>query len=195
MEIFSQFSGYFLIISVFFVIRFHKRDWGEYKLRLPRKTRDRSFLLLFVIPVTQILCGQVQPISPAVFIQTVLAALCEEILFRSFLPGFLQTSFRFSHHCCAMISSAFFGLFHAANLWNGEGLVTTGILVFYAFCIGYGYSGNACLQKSILPCTVLHIVSNLTADNQGNHPIWVLCFLIVYLLYGYNVFIHKENLI
>ena len=93
-----------------------------------------------------------------VFIGTVMAGFCEEVIFR----GIILNSFKSekSFIIAMIISSLGFSIVHITTIVMGNSLVEALITVFYLSLLGFAFVGLAMKMKNIWPLIIFHSLWN-----------------------------------
>lgn len=93
-----------------------------------------------------------------IFIGTVMAGFCEEVIFR----GIILNSFKSekSFIMAMIISSLGFSVVHITTVVMGNSLVEALITVFYSSLLGFAFVGLAMKMKDIWPLIIFHSLWN-----------------------------------
>ncbi len=112
------------------------------------------------------------------------AAICEELFFRGFL---LFSNKRYG----VIISAVVFSLMHLVSLKSVDTAYIM-VLLLLAFSAGVAYAFITIFTKSIIPCIILHILTNITASGDADLNLLIMCS-IFYLVYtAVYVYINKK---
>ncbi len=112
------------------------------------------------------------------------AGICEELFFRGFLLFSIK---RYS----VLISAGIFSLLHLLNLFTYDtSYVLLQLLVAFSAGVAYGYI--AIFTKSIMPCIILHILTNITSSGNDDFKMLIACSGFYFVYTALYVYINKN---
>lgn len=93
-----------------------------------------------------------------VFIGTVMAGFCEEVIFRGIILNSFESEKSFI--IAMIISSLGFSIVHITTIVMGNSLVEAFMTVFYSSLLGFAFVGLAMKMKNIWPLIIFHSLWN-----------------------------------
>lgn len=120
-----------------------------------------------LLPIYNVLIFSVTTIDLPKMLYMLGVVLAEELLFR----GFFVCKISQRYGTKSVIISAFiFSLMHIANIATGKSVEYTIIQVMCAFSAGLCYAAGTLWCRSIVPCIVIHFLTNITGTDAVNFP-------------------------
>lgn len=119
-----------------------------------------------------------------VLIVLILASITEEILCRGLIQSYLSPLnaikvkwLMFEFDVPTIIGALFFGAMHITVLISGAGLMTSVIVIIFAFLLGLLAGYNRAQAQSLVPAIVLHATANIGGVIGGILVTMVMMFV------------------
>ena len=151
---------------------------------------------LIVFPLYNFWVGRECLISLPTMIIVLSLSVSEELFFRGFMLHFFV---RWGNLSSILITSTIFALFHFVNIIKDNNVVYILIQVLCAFFVGICYIAVTIKYNSLLPCVVIHFLTNITGINTyvqnrniGEMSGVYLC-MMVHAIYGVYLFKKCNN--
>ena len=120
-------------------------------------------------------------------------AIIEEIFFRGFLLHYFSKK---SKAFGIVFTSVLFAILHLSNLVHCKDVVYIVLQVLCALVMGICYSEIVILYKSLLPCFVAHIFTNITGVNTVLVPNYgemrFLLWIAIIFFAGYGFYLYRK---
>lgn len=190
-------SVFLVLAAVFFMIR--KKETLSYYGICKWKGNNfyKTNFFLFLVPFVNLpylFSGAKINIVFAI-ISSIFIGIMEELIFRSFLCRSIEQVS--DKNKAVIISSLIFGCFHLINIGNYP-LIYVMLQVLYAFSIGIAFSVVFYKSNSIIPCVIIHIVTDFLGAFEVE-PIFIvevfgtiICSLCAIYFYFRNNSIKKQ---
>ena len=150
-------------------------------------------LPLLVLPICNIVMGKGLQVPLYTAVYLVSASIAEEIFFRGFLLHYFSKK---SKAFGIVFTSVLFAILHLSNLVHCKDVVYIVLQVLCALVMGICYSEIVILYKSLLPCFVAHIFTNITGVNTVLVPNYgemrFLLWIVIVFFAGYGFYLYRK---
>ena len=169
---------------LFWICRSGRRE--EAGLQIPRGLVEApGFLLpLAVFPVCNLLTNNALTVGIGFALQMLCATLTEELFFRGFLLSALR---KYGTVTAVGLTSFTFALLHCLNFAGNPESAYVWLQICCSFCVSLFYCCLVVRFGSILPCAVVHFLTNITAaESVGGRWAYtgLICSMIICVIFS-----------
>lgn len=194
-SIYSISINIFFWIIVFLFLK-KKNSLINYNFCLPKSSWLKVSLLLFIMPILQLIIQGIDKLSLIEVVSLLLSVLTEEFAFRVVLTKILKDEFNISNKLSIILSSLIFAAFHIISPNYDLSISYIIFKLLFAFCSGCALCVLTQNTGSLLPSVILHFLINIVSTPQVLNRIQIISTIIISLVFiSYTIINFQKRII